>query len=198
MYDWLGANLRRRSRGHRLRTRDCVAPAAIRGHRDGDEACRRRLRVFARVSRRRRCGQRITDGGCAGKEVSRLHPNVCDVLADLDQARSVLREAVDGVPPPDRGRRPGEGRWSVNEILEHLSIVERRFTALLAVRIDEAKANGLGAEQDARAPIPAELKKMLTDRANRRHAPEAVHPTATLDNRSAWQAVEDARESLRG
>ena len=32
MYDWLSADLRRRSRRHRLRTCDCVAPAAIRRH----------------------------------------------------------------------------------------------------------------------------------------------------------------------
>ena len=61
IHEWLGADLRRRSRGHRLCTGDGVAPGAIRGHRDGDEACRRGLRVFARVSRTRRRRQLVTD-----------------------------------------------------------------------------------------------------------------------------------------
>jgi hypothetical protein len=126
-----------------------------------------------------------------------LHPNVSDVLAELDQARDVLRDAVDAVPDADRATRPGEGRWSVNEVLEHLSMVERRFTGLLAMRIQEAKATGLGAEQNARVPIPPELKTMLGDRANRRNAPEAVHPSGTLDSITAWRAVEDARAQLR-
>lgn len=125
-----------------------------------------------------------------------LHPNVSDVLAELEQARAVLRDAVAAVPDSDRAKRPGEGRWSVNEILEHLSMVERRFTGLLAMRIQEAKQTGLGAEQNARAPLPPELKKMFEDRSNRRNAPDAVHPTGTLDFGKAWQAVEAARADL--
>jgi hypothetical protein len=130
-------------------------------------------------------------------EVHQFHPNVSDVLAELDQARTVLRDAVDAVPEADRATRPGEGRWSVNEVLEHLSMVEGRFTGLLAVRIQEAKAAGLGAEQNDRVPIPPALKTMLGDRANRRNAPDAVHPSGTLDFPTAWQAVEDARAQLR-
>lgn len=128
--------------------------------------------------------------------MSNLHPNVSDVLIELEQARDILRAAVDAVPDADRATRPGEGRWSVNEVLEHLSMVERRFTGLLALRIQEAKEAGLGAEQNARTPLPAELRKMLGDRANRRNAPDAVHPSGTLDSRSAWRAVEDARAGL--
>ena len=125
-----------------------------------------------------------------------LHPNVSDVLTELEQARAVLRDAVDAVPESDRAKHPSEGSWSVNEILEHLSMVERRFTGLLAMRIQEAKDAGLGAEQGARASLPAELKKMLGDRTNRRNAPDAVRPTGSLDFRNAWRAVEDARAEL--
>ena len=125
-----------------------------------------------------------------------LHPNVSDVLTELEQARDILRDAVDGVPDSDRAKRPGEGRWSVNEILEHLSMVERRFTGLLAMRIQEAKERGLGAEQDARAPLPPDLKTMLGDRSNRRNAPDAVRPTGTLDFLNAWRAAEAARAEL--
>jgi hypothetical protein len=125
-----------------------------------------------------------------------LHPNVSDVLSELEQARDILRGAVDAVPDADRARRPGEGRWSVNEVLEHLSMVERRFTGLIAMRIQEAKEAGLGVEENVRAPLPPELKKMLGDRANRRNAPDAVHPSGTLDSQSAWAAVEEARAAL--
>ena len=125
-----------------------------------------------------------------------IHANVSEVLGELAQARAVLRDAVDAVPEPNRAHRPAEGCWCVNEVLEHLSMVERRFTALLAKRIDEAKANGLGAEQDARTPMPPALKQMIGDRTNRRNAPDPVQPTGTLDYASAWQAAEDARAAL--
>lgn len=130
-------------------------------------------------------------------DIRQVHPNVAEVLAELEQAREILRDAVDRVPDSERGKGPAEGSWSVNEILEHLSMVERRFTGLLALRIQEAKDTGLGSEQNARTPMPPELKAMLGDRGNRRNAPEAVHPTGTLDSISAWRAVEDAREALR-
>ena len=130
-------------------------------------------------------------------DLRQIHPNVADVLAELEQAREILRDAVDRVPDSARGKGPGEGSWSVNEILEHLAMVERRFTGLLALRIQEAKGTGLGAEQNARAPMPPELKKMFEDRGNRRNAPDAVRPTGTLDSLTAWRAVEDAREELR-
>jgi hypothetical protein len=85
----------------------------------------------------------------------------------------------------------------VNEVLEHLSMVERRFTGVVALRIQEAKAAGLGAELDERAPLPPELKRMLGNRENRRNAPDAVQPSGTLDFVSAWRAVEESRAELR-
>ena len=125
-----------------------------------------------------------------------MHQNVLEVLTELDQARGVLRDAVAAVPESSRAARPGEGRWSVNEILEHLSMVERRFTGLLALRIREAKEAGLGVEHNPRDPLPLDLRTRFADRANRRNAPEAVIPSGALDFNSAWRAVEEARAEL--
>ncbi len=126
-----------------------------------------------------------------------MHPHIADVFRQLDEARAALRTAVEAVPATARSKRPGEDRWSVNEILEHLSLVEQRFTALIAMRIAEAREGGLGAEQDARDPFPPNLRQMLGDRANRRTAPEAVHPKGSLTDAEAWAAVERARSLLR-
>jgi uncharacterized damage-inducible protein DinB len=126
-----------------------------------------------------------------------MHPHVAGVFKQLGDARAKLREAVDTVPMDLRSRRPGDDRWSVNEILEHLSLVEQRFAALIAMRIAEAREVGLGAEQDARDPFPPALRRMFDDRANRRSAPEAVHPTGGLDHAAAWAAVERSRALMR-
>src|SRR5262249_30291920 len=61
IYDCLSADVRRRSRGHRLRTCHCVAPGTIRGRRDGDETCCGGLRVFTRVSSGGRRRQFVAD-----------------------------------------------------------------------------------------------------------------------------------------
>ena len=126
-----------------------------------------------------------------------MHPHVADVLAQLDNARATLLVAVNAVPIEVRSRRPGPDRWSVNEILEHLSLVEQRFAGLIALRIDEARRTGLGAEQDSRDPFPAHLQQMLADRARRRNAPDAVHPTGRLDAAAALEAVDNARAFTR-
>lgn len=126
-----------------------------------------------------------------------MHPHVADVLRQLDEARAKLQAAVAAVPGKVRHQRPGEGRWSVVEILEHLSLVEQRFAGLVAMRIAEAREAGLGPEQDTREPFPPGLQQTLGDRANRRSAPEAVHPTAGLDEAAAWAAVERSRALMR-
>lgn len=125
-----------------------------------------------------------------------MHPHLTEVLTRLDQARAELRAAVDAVPEHLRDRRPAEDRWSVANILEHLSLVEQRFAAIIAKRISEARQAGLGAEQQARDPFPPDLQKTLSDRANRRNAPEPVQPRG-LDHAAAWAAVERARADLR-
>jgi uncharacterized damage-inducible protein DinB len=126
-----------------------------------------------------------------------MHPHIVGVFQQLDGARTKLRAAVDLVPADLRGRRPGDDRWSVNEILEHLSLVEQRFGGLIAMRIAEARQSGIGPEQETREPFPARLNQMFADRANRRSAPEAVHPTGSLGEKAAWEAVERARALIR-
>jgi hypothetical protein len=118
-------------------------------------------------------------------------------LATLAEARKALRTAVDTVPERRRGERPAPDRWSVSEILEHLSLVEKRFAAIIALRISEAHAAGLGPERSARQPLPPNLQHMLQDRASRRTAPEAVQPSGTLDDAAAWSALERTRGELR-
>jgi hypothetical protein len=125
-----------------------------------------------------------------------IHPNVSEVLTELEQARVILRHAVEAVPEPSRATRPGEGRWSVNEVLEHLAMVERKFTGAVAMRIAEAKERGLDAERNPREPLPLDLQNRFADRTKRRKAPEAVIPSGTLDSGSAWRAVEEARAEL--
>lgn len=118
-------------------------------------------------------------------------------MANLADARTALRTAVDAVAEDRRGRRPAEDRWSVSEILEHLSLVERRFAAIIALRISEAREAGLGAEQSPREPLPPSLQQMLNDRANRRNAPDAVQPRGTIDAAAAWTELERVRGELR-
>jgi hypothetical protein len=115
----------------------------------------------------------------------------------LDQSRTELRAAVATVEPGTRARRPESHRWSVNEILEHLALVERRFEGLVGEAITKAQSAGLGVESDPRLPLADGLRTVIRDRSGRRKAPEAVLPTGTLNDVAAWEAVEQARQSFR-
>jgi uncharacterized damage-inducible protein DinB len=126
-----------------------------------------------------------------------MHPYLAAVCSRLDAARAGLRAAVEAIPTHARGVRPAPDRWSANEVLEHLSLVEGLFTGRIAAAIAAARQEGLGAEQATeRAPLPEHLETIVADRINRRTAPEPAHPRGGLDATAAWDAVEKARARL--
>jgi hypothetical protein len=126
-----------------------------------------------------------------------MHQHLADVLSRLDASRAALGAAVETVPAPLRQQRPGAERWSVAEVLEHLSIVARIFTGRVADALDAARAAGLAAEFSERLPLPDEIETRMANRVNRRASPEAAVPTGTLDAAAAWAAVESSHARLR-
>ena len=126
-----------------------------------------------------------------------MHPYTAAVFDRLSSARANLRAAVDAVPLQARSQKPAPDRWSVNEVVEHLSLVETLFTQRIAATIDKARQEGLDAERaPERALLPAEIETRVADRENRRTAPEAARPTGTLDAATACERIEQARAVL--
>jgi uncharacterized damage-inducible protein DinB len=127
-----------------------------------------------------------------------MHPFTIAVFDRLSESRANLRAAVEAVPPAARAQKPAPDRWSINEVLEHLSLVETLFTNRIATAIDKARDEGLGLEQASeRAPLPANIETIVADRSNPRTAPEAARPQGNLDATTAWHRVEQARAVLR-
>jgi uncharacterized damage-inducible protein DinB len=89
--------------------------------------------------------------------------------AALADDRRALREAVELVPSGRRRERPGEGRWSVAEVLEHLAIVEERSVAIIAKLVADAPARSAAGSTD---PTPLD-RTALRDRSRRVSAPES-------------------------
>jgi hypothetical protein len=119
------------------------------------------------------------------KDFKRMAPQDIDVAGQLESARAAL---VSSLTKEQARTRPAPDRWSVLGCLEHVCYVERRF--LRMVRESEA---GRPAERDAAK------EAALTDRSNRRTAPEAVHPFGRYQSISEalrdFNAVRD--ETLR-
>jgi hypothetical protein len=124
-----------------------------------------------------------------------VHPHLQDVLTRLDASRALVAEAVARVPPAWWARTPAPGRWSVDQVLEHLALVDARFAETVGSAIAAARAAGLGPERAARVPLDDAVGHRLADRADRREAPELMVPSGTLHGEpalAAWQAAHDA------
>ena len=125
-----------------------------------------------------------------------MHPALAEVLACLDASRAGRRAAVAAGPAHLRDQPPGPDRWSVAGVLEHLSLVDERFTTIVANKIAEARAAGLGTETGTPALLPPTVEAKLADRAERRTAPDVLHPRG-LECGAAWERAEVARAAFR-
>jgi DinB superfamily len=124
-----------------------------------------------------------------------MHAITRELLAYLDEQRSVLKAAFESVPPELRDRPPAPERWSAANVVEHLAIVETRISKLLSGRIEEARA-GLPPETRADPILPTIDYQRMHDRSTRVKAPEPVIPTG-LNATAAWNALEDAGSRMR-
>jgi uncharacterized damage-inducible protein DinB len=115
-----------------------------------------------------------------------------DTTALLETERRALLAAVDRVAPADRGRQPAPGRWSVAEILEHLSNVERAVATLIATRGREP----LPTVVEPPVPEAAECVAGLRLRERRIDAPDALRPSGVLSADDALAALAASRCAL--
>jgi uncharacterized damage-inducible protein DinB len=126
-----------------------------------------------------------------------MHPRVEEVLNYLDTQRHELRAAVDQVSSDRREESPGPDRWSVAQVLDHLTMIDRRVGLGLKKWIGDAKAAGLGPESEDSSVLNTIPSALITDRSRRVNAPEQIQPQTEVDAETAWAALEAARAALR-
>jgi DinB family protein len=96
-----------------------------------------------------------------------------------------------------RDARGGDGRWTVGEVLDHISRVEAGYARLLNKRVSDARAKGIARETETSSILGTLAAGPLTDRSRRLQAPEVVVPRqgATVDEGLA--ALEASRTAVR-
>ncbi len=124
-----------------------------------------------------------------------MHSVTRELLAYLDEQRSVLKSAFESVPVELRELSPAPERWSAANVVEHLAIVETRVSKLLADRIEEARPQ-LSPSTNTAPILPGIDYKRMYDRSTRVKAPETAIPTG-LDAATAWTAVDNAGSLMR-
>ena len=126
-----------------------------------------------------------------------MHPRTSELLHHLDTQHERLRRAVERIPPDRRSEKPTPERWSVAEVIEHLSIVETRIGRVFMTKLDEARAAGSVALETDESPVVGTIDMdRVLDRSRRITTAEPSRPSGALDADAAWAALERARETL--
>src|SRR2546421_1559107 len=110
-----------------------------------------------------------------------MHPRIEEVINYLDTERNALREAVERVPPELRDKQPGADRWSVAQVLQHLGIIEKRIGLGMAKWVTDGRSGGLGSRIEASSVMDSLPLQLITDRSQRRKAPEEGRPQGDID-----------------
>ena len=141
-------------------------------------------------------GQACRASQNATHDSNAMHPRTEELLEYLNTQHERIRVAVDRVPRAQRERKVVPDGWSIAEVLEHLSIVERRIDRLFQSKIAEARANGLGGERDQSPIVGTVDMDRVLDRTRRITAGEGALPKGNLSADEAWRAFEIARGAL--
>ena len=126
-----------------------------------------------------------------------MHPQLSEAMGRLDAATRELREIATSIPAAWQCRKPAPDRWCVNEVLEHIGLVEQLFLHAIVANIETARAAGLAGEVADPAMLSEHQRTVVEDRSTRRQAPERVVPTGQVDAEAALARIESAHARLR-
>ncbi|HKV95811.1 MAG TPA: DinB family protein [Candidatus Angelobacter sp.] len=106
------------------------------------------------------------------------------VAADLEQARQYfaftrkrLEEATAGLSGEQARFKPAPERWSIAEILEHLSIAHDRIMTRIVEQFPQAPASEPGRDSQT---VDALILEKIPDRSMKASAPEFARPTSLV------------------
>jgi len=126
-----------------------------------------------------------------------MHPELVAALGRLDAVTRDLSAVATSMPASLHCQKPSPDRWCLNEVLEHLALVERLFVEQIAASIATAKAAGLAPEVAAPVLLSDQVKTVVEDRTNRRTAPDRVVPTGQVGVAEAFEKISATRARLR-
>lgn len=125
------------------------------------------------------------------------HPRIQELLDYLAVHSHGLREAVASVPAHLRETKPADGGWSVAEVIEHLSLIEKRVALLLSKHVAGARASGVGPDTETSSVVATfENPSRVVDRSAKIVSPEPVRPSGALDAESGEEALEQSRAAI--
>ena len=121
--------------------------------------------------------------------------SVPEIYEHIDRTRARLIAAVEGLSGEQQTFRPAPGRWSVAELVEHLSIVEGNIVRLLNKLLGKAEES-VPAAKASEAFGPVSIEEFVErSRGVKLEAPESIRPTG-LPLADSLARLRDSRAAL--
>jgi uncharacterized damage-inducible protein DinB len=118
-----------------------------------------------------------------------------NILERLETERAGLLARLEQIPAESRNKRPSAARWSVAEVLEHLTRLETGLTKLLTVRGQQPPPADTPAPAESSVMSPR-LGQLVRDRSKYIEAPERVVPPGALTADEALPHLQNARAGM--
>ncbi len=128
------------------------------------------------------------------------YESLSQIFDEMDEIHARFYERVEAFSAEDLSARPDAASWSVGEIVEHVSLVEKSILKLINLLLVKAEEAGVEAEPDGSiGPISVEK---IVERSQREkyNAPETALPSGNLsatDSLARMRAVRATLEELR-
>ena len=107
------------------------------------------------------------------------YESIADIYSANEKIREIFLDAVGSITPEEAAALPEGEKWSIQQIVEHVSMVDTGALRICAKLVEGAKA--IGKPSDGKINITDEFSNKSGAVANVKvEAPERVHPTGTV------------------
>jgi DinB superfamily len=122
---------------------------------------------------------------------------LAEVISYIDASRVRLLESIAHVHPSFAELRPGDGTWSVAEILTHLALVDAGVAKLVARSVLWGKEKGVGPETSDESILATIDEYAIVERPKPLNAPQHLIPPHDSRMEEALRSLADSRRALK-
>jgi hypothetical protein len=132
--------------------------------------------------------------GAGGSAVQWASATLREIWEENGAARAAVLDEVRKLSEAQLAFQPAPGKWSIGEILDHLSLAERSIARVASRVLQQAAGRGLIGEPGGLEPSPHRIDREIFDRPAA--APESVLPSPGRPLPALLAGLEESRERL--
>lgn len=123
------------------------------------------------------------------------YQSINDIYSENARIREKLKQTVGSLTAEQADRRAEDGKWSVAEIVEHISLVDEGTAKICAKLLQKAKSDGRAA--DGAVNLPETFLQKSAEIAHMKvEAPEFVRPASSRTIAESLARMDENQESI--